>query len=440
MNRIAKYLFTLLISISVFLIGVNYVNAESSAGEILLSKTASKKDLEKGRSADVTLTVNANGFTTVDKTDVVLVLDRSSSMNGTPMENTKTAAKDLIELLITDKTKAKTRAAIVTYGSDLLPSHTSNSLTNDATALKSTIDSIPRSIFNQGTNVHAGLLKAEKLLGSSGTDTQKIIILLSDGGPTLYLGSENMLCGTGKSDRPDDSKGCTVNGNNRPSTVANAEATTIKNSGTKIYTVGFTSGADMTFLGNIASNPTEKYSYTASDYEGLKETFKKINAKYGKYSVIGNHDYSIDIEKIRNIYKESDFILLENNYDFIYSKNNQKIFIGGISTGEFNESVLSKLTNEENIYKIIIMHEPDYIDSIKGLKPNIVMAGHSHNGQINIPYIKNFFLPTNAKKYYDKYYKVDNIDLYVSNGIGVSRVNFRLFNTPSINFYRINKK
>ena len=276
MKRIAKYLFTLLILISVFLIGVNYVNAESSAGEILLSKTASKKDLEKGRSADVTLTVNANGFTTVDKTDVVLVLDRSSSMNGTPMDNTKTAAKDLIELLITDKTKDNTRAAIVTYGSGLLTSYTSDSLTNDATTLKSTIDSIPRSIFNQGTNVHAGLLKAEKLLGSSGTDTQKIIILLSDGGPTLYLGSENMLCGTGKSDRPDDSKGCTVNGNNRPSTVANAEATTIKNSGTKIYTVGFTSGADMTFLGNIASNPTEKYSYTASDYEGLKETFKKI--------------------------------------------------------------------------------------------------------------------------------------------------------------------
>ena len=179
---------------------------------------------------------------------------------------------------------------------------------------------------------------------------------------------------------------------------------------------------------------------TNKDIKYLKETLKKINAKYGKYSVIGNHDYSIDIEKIRNIYKESDFILLENNYDFIYSKNNQKIFIGGISTGEFNESVLSKLTNEENIYKIIIMHEPDYIDSIKGLKPNIVMAGHSHNGQINIPYIKNFFLPTNAKKYYDKYYKIDDIDLYVSNGIGVSRVNFRLFNTPSINFYRINKK
>ena len=272
MNRIAKYLFTLLISISVFLIGVNYVNAESSAGEILLSKTASKKDLEKGRSADVTLTVNANGFSTVDKTDVVLVLDRSSSMNGTPMENTKTAAKDLIELLITDKTKDNTRAAIVTYGSNLLTSYTSNSLTNDVTTLKNTIDSIPSSINNEGTNVHAGLLKAKELLRSSGTDTQKIIILLSDGEPTFYLGSNNKLCGFGRSDWYDDSRGC----KNKPSTVANAEATTIKSSGTKIYTVGFTSGADMTFLGNIASTPTDKYRYTASDYAGLKETFKKI--------------------------------------------------------------------------------------------------------------------------------------------------------------------
>ena len=276
MERVKKYLLTLLIAISAFLVGTNYVSAEGDPGEILIHKTATKENLEEGRSADVTLTVNANGFTTVDKTDVVLVLDRSSSMNGIPMDNTKTAAKDLIELLITDKTKDNTRAAIVTYGSNLLTSYTSDSLTNDVTTLKNTIDSIPSSKEDQGTNVHAGLLKAKDLLSSSGTDTQKIIILLSDGEPTFYLGSNNKRCGSGRSDWPDYSLGCIVNGNNRPSTVADAEATTIKNSGTKIYTVGFTSGADMTFLGNIASNPTEKYSYTASDYEGLKETFKKI--------------------------------------------------------------------------------------------------------------------------------------------------------------------
>ena len=40
---------------------------------------------------------------------------------------------------------------------------------------------------------------------------------------------------------------------------------------------------------------------------------------------------------------------------------------------------------------------------------------------------------------YENYYKVNDTDLYVSSGIGESRINFRLFNKPSINFYRINK-
>ena len=312
MKGFKKYLLTLLISVSIFLVGVNYVNAEGTAGEILLTKTATKEDKEKGRSADVTLTVNANGFTTVDKTDVVLVLDRSTSMNGSSMENTKKAAKDLVNLLITDKTKDNTRAAIVTYGSNLLTSYTSNSLTNNATALKNTINSIPNSMDNQGTNVHAGLIKAEELLKNSGNDTQKIVILLSDGEPTYYIGTDNKRHGMGSSDNYEDdhcetnffgnyhySGKCYVSKNDntvameysdygrvfttkdayKPSTNANNKATTMKANGTKIYAIGFGNGASgnaYEFLGKVASTPTDKYRYTASDYDGLKEAFNKI--------------------------------------------------------------------------------------------------------------------------------------------------------------------
>ena len=307
MKGFKKYLLTLLISVSIFLVGVNYVNAEGTAGEILLTKTATKKDKEKGRSADVTLTVNANGFTTVDKTDVVLVLDRSTSMNGTSMDNTKKAAKDLVNLLITDKTKDNTRAAIVTYGSDLLTSYTSNSLTNNATALKNTINSIPNTLDHQGTNVHAGLIKAEELLKNSGDDTQKIVILLSDGEPTYYIGTDNKRHGMGNSDNYEDdycigniySGKCYVSEDDntvameysdfgrvfttkdayKPSTNTNNKATTMKANGTKIYTIGFDNGASgnaYEFLGKVASTPTDKYRYTASDYAGLKKAFNKI--------------------------------------------------------------------------------------------------------------------------------------------------------------------
>ena len=190
------------------------------------------------------------------------------------------------------------------------------------------------------------------------------------------------------------------------------------------------------FTGDLIDQDSD---ITEEDISYLKETLSKINAKYGKYSVIGNHDYSIDIEILRSIYKESNFNLLENSYDIIYGKDNNKLYIGGISTGAFSDIVLNKMKYDEESYKIIILHEPDYTDEIISLNPNLILGGHSHNGQVNIPYLKKYFVPTGSKKYYDEHYLVNNTNLYISSGIGVSRYNFRLFNHPSINFYRINK-
>lgn len=190
------------------------------------------------------------------------------------------------------------------------------------------------------------------------------------------------------------------------------------------------------FTGDLIDNDS---TITKEDIEYLKNTLKNINYKYGKYAVLGNHDYSLEIDKIREIYEDSEFKLLENTYDIIYSKNNEKIYIGGISTGEYNDNIINNLQIEDNIYKILLLHEPDFIDKFTTLNPNLALAGHSHNGQINIPYLKKAFLPTGSKKYYEEHYKVNNTELYISSGIGVSRINFRFFNTPSINFYRINK-
>lgn len=190
------------------------------------------------------------------------------------------------------------------------------------------------------------------------------------------------------------------------------------------------------FTGDLIDNDS---IITEEDIEYLKEVLKNINYKYGKYAVLGNHDYSIEIDKLREIYKDSEFNLLENTYDIIYSKNNEKIYIGGISTGEYNDNIINNLQIEEDIYKILLLHEPDFIDKFTTLNSNLALSGHSHNGQINIPYLKKAFLPNGSKKYYEEHYKVNNTELYISSGIGVSRINFRLFNRPSINFYRINK-
>ena len=97
--------------------------------------------------------------------------------------------------------------------------------------------------------------------------------------------------------------------------------------------------------------------------------------------------------------------------------------------------------NNESMYKIILVHEPDISDKIiKDYSVNLILAGHSHNGQVRLPIIGPIYTPPYSKKYYDNYYDIDGTNLYISSGIGVSTVNYRLWNRPSINFYRINKE
>ena len=180
---------------------------------------------------------------------------------------------------------------------------------------------------------------------------------------------------------------------------------------------------------------------TDNDYIELSNILNNINAKYGKYAILGNHD--IDKDNVVKTYTNSNFTFLDNDHDIIYSKNNERIFIGGISPITNNASDINKTLNIENTasdYKIILIHEPDLTDDIvKNYQVNLILAGHSHNGQIRLPIIGAIYTPPYAKKYYDEYYKIDNTNLYISSGIGVSTINYRLFNHPSINFYRINK-
>ena len=185
---------------------------------------------------------------------------------------------------------------------------------------------------------------------------------------------------------------------------------------------------------------------TNKDYSNLTNTLEKINAKYGKYAIMGNHDYYKDSEKIINVYTDSGFKYLDNNYDLIYSKNNEPIFIGGVNTSSYNMDDVDKTMeyfndHDDDIYKIILIHEPDITDKIvNNYHVNLILAGHSHNGQIRLPIIGAIYTPPGAKKYYDNYYNIDGTKLYISSGLGVSTVNYRLWNRPSINFYRINKE
>lgn len=173
-----------------------------------------------------------------------------------------------------------------------------------------------------------------------------------------------------------------------------------------------------------------------------------IKAKLNKYAINGNHDYKFDYWE--EIIEKSEFVNLNDNFDLIYNEGYEPIIINGMSTNlHGKKSIADKLENinnffntEENIelsnnFKIMIMHEPDFIEDFNYQEYDLILAGHSHRGQVRLPFIGALILPPGAKKYYEEFYKLDKTSLYISSGLGTSNIDFRFLNRPSINFYRI---
>lgn len=187
---------------------------------------------------------------------------------------------------------------------------------------------------------------------------------------------------------------------------------------------------------------------TDDDIKIISSAFNKIDATIGKFAIKGNHDYKFNKWDI--LIDNSGFSNLNDKYELIFANENDYILLAGMSTNLYGDlsledkiKLFEDYINNSEIkpnYSILIMHEPDFIDDFNSNNFNLILAGHSHNGQVRIPIIGAIIKPNYGKKYYDYYYKVNNTDLYISSGLGVSEVNFRLFNRPSFNLYRLTNK
>ena len=169
--------------------------------------------------------------------------------------------------------------------------------------------------------------------------------------------------------------------------------------------------------------------------EYVKSELNKIESSLNNYAVNGNHDIKF-LETFNNIFSDN-FIVLNNEEKLLYYKDNTPISIIGLTDMSETKVDYSPFENESNYYRIVLAHEPDEYDKIKDYKFNILLSGHSHNGQIRIPLLGAVYTPTGAKKYYDNYYNLEGHEIYISNGIGTSLIDLRLNNTPSINLYRL---
>ncbi|MDE5630755.1 MAG: metallophosphoesterase, partial [Bacilli bacterium] len=176
----------------------------------------------------------------------------------------------------------------------------------------------------------------------------------------------------------------------------------------------------------------------------LIKELKKIEPKIETFAVDGNHDYD-DNGYFAKVMEGLEWHVLNNTYEFVYGNSKTPIVFVGLKDLMYGkqdyENAFSFINeNDEELYTIVLAHEPDQIMEFSNYNFDLVLSGHSHLGQVRIPFIGALYTPVGSKKYYDEYYKVNNADLYISGGIGTSTIKFRFFDKPSINLYRFYTK
>ena len=179
------------------------------------------------------------------------------------------------------------------------------------------------------------------------------------------------------------------------------------------------------FTGDLIN---KKYKITDEEKESLKKNLRKIKSELGKYYVTGEEDF----EDANLILNSAMFINLDNNPQLIYNMDNNPILL----IDENGCADFFKNNTNISYFKMLILHDPDKIDNVKENNFDVAIAGHTHNGTINIPKLRDLFIKS---KYKNSYQKVGNTSLYINPGIGTGSLKVRLFNHPTMYLYRLSK-
>jgi len=158
----------------------------------------------------------------------------------------------------------------------------------------------------------------------------------------------------------------------------------------------------------------------------------KLKAKYGVYSVIGNHDHNADFN--RSLYwLERSEQNIRHKCKPIY-KGKERIIIGG--SGDYWHDQLNIdntfSSSDEGDCRLLLSHNPDALDTKFYTPLSLVMSGHTHGGQVVIPFFGPPVLPVKNKNYSSGLITTAKAKLFISKGIGCSGLPVRFNCHPEI--------
>ncbi len=126
----------------------------------------------------------------------------------------------------------------------------------------------------------------------------------------------------------------------------------------------------------------------ASAAEPCAQLLRQMQARYGLWAVMGNHDVLTDSHRVTNSLRSVGIQVLANQSVPIEAKG-ARFWLGGVDDVlERNadlDATLHKIPASESV--ILLAHEPDYADHVARYPVDLQLSGHTHGGQVRVPFL-----------------------------------------------------
>lgn len=173
--------------------------------------------------------------------------------------------------------------------------------------------------------------------------------------------------------------------------------------------------------------------------EAIAAVLKKLKSAYGVFAVLGNHDWWHGGGAVRKALEDAEIKVLENESAELLIDGKVLNLIGLPDRITRNHVLNTGLLPDAAVPAIVLSHDPDYFEELK-LPYEFMLAGHTHGGQIQLPWIGALIVPSKyGTKYASGFFEDGGRKLFVTRGTGTSIIKARFLCPPEIAVITIRK-
>jgi len=160
-----------------------------------------------------------------------------------------------------------------------------------------------------------------------------------------------------------------------------------------------------------------------------------------RFAAMGNHDSILGAPNIREALATAGIPLLVNQHVAI-ERAGERLWLAGIADPLSNKPDLGLAVPASPDGPVLLLcHAPDYADKVlahpRGALVDLMLAGHSHGGQVRLPLVGALHRVDGGKKYVQGLFRLGHMQLYVNRGIGTIGLPFRLNCPPEITLFTL---